>query len=180
MSQKLKKAIVLTSSYYGKTISDEVLRMYEYDLKDYDEELCLQILNSWRQEHKTFPLPIEIINKIKELQKDPSLDAGLIAARITGAVRKFGYANAKEAREFIGEHGWYLVTQKGGWTFICENLGMNLNITTFEAQNRNQLETLVKSYTHEEMQLMIGPDSKNKLLENAGNILNKLGLTTPS
>lgn len=180
MSQNLKKAIVLTASYYGKVLSDEVLKMYEHDLKNYPEDLCLQILNSWRLAHKEFPLPVNIINKINELQKDPLLDAGLIAARITGAVRKFGYANPKDAKEFIGAHGWYLVQQKGGWTFICENLGLNLNITTFEAQNRNQLESLVKSYSVDEMRLMAGPESKNALLENAGSILNKLGLTTPS
>lgn len=180
MSQKLKKAIVLTASYYGKKLSDEVLNMYAYDLKDHDEEMCLQILNAWRLENKVFPLPLEIINKINELKKDPLLDAGLIAARITGAVRKFGYANPADARKFIGEHGWYLVQQKGGWTFICENLGMNLNITTFEAQNRNQLESLVKSYSVDEITLLAGPKSKQDLLEGAGSILNKLGLTTPS
>jgi hypothetical protein len=54
-------------------------------------------------------------------------------------VPKVGYCNAGQAEKYIGPDGWRIVQRQGGWTYICENLGRNLNPGTFQAQLRDQL-----------------------------------------
>ena len=144
----LAKAIVLTAAYYGREISEAVLKMYIKDLSDLDETKCILAYDAWRKkpENKTFPLPAQIremLNPTISLTNEQI--AADIAGRIVGAVSKFGYSNPKEAREFIGDVGWIVVELRGGWNFICRNLGLSLNPSTFEAQARKQVEFSLKS-----------------------------------
>lgn len=144
----LAKAILLTAAYYGREISEAVLKMYLRDLSDLDETKCILAYDAWRKmpENRTFPLPAQIremLNPTISLTNEQK--AADIAGRLVGAVSKFGYANAQEAREFIGEVGWQIVELRGGWNFICRNLGVSLSPSTFEAQARKQIEFSLKS-----------------------------------
>ena len=143
----LKKVIVLTASYYSKDLSRELLELYCADLADLDENSCIEAYNIYRKnpKNRTFPLPSQIREIVNPKQNisDERL-AAEIAGRVSGAIVKFGWANPSDAKAFIGETGWAVVERRGGWSYICQNVGLSINPGVFEAQVRNQVETALK------------------------------------
>lgn len=143
MSRSVKEVIILTAEYYGRQLSAGVLGMYAEDLSDLDPEACVQAYTQWRRDpkNKTFPLPAqirEIVNPGEFIAVESQ--AREIAGRICGAIPKFGYNNSRAAMEFIGPEGWAVVQNQGGWDYLCREMGLTLNPTSFQAQVRDQLE----------------------------------------
>lgn len=145
----LKQVIAMTFSYYyrGQVCADDLVEMYAGDLADLDPQVCIQAYHSWRRNpaNKQFPLPAqirEIINPQDYIA--PEALAKEIAARVVGAVSRFGWNNPKDAEAFIGPDGWAAVQRSGGWANLCENLGVTIMPTTFQAQIRDQIETNLK------------------------------------
>jgi len=67
-----------------------------------------------------FPPPATLKRFCKEVYETDE-DIGLDTAnRIENAVGSYGYMNHKGAREYIGERGWKVVEQLGGWTRVCD------------------------------------------------------------
>lgn len=141
MKQALKEAIVLTASYYGRTLNEAVLNMYIEDLEGIPINQAIAAYRDWRRNPKntSFPLPAQIRGMVC-----PELDAESasreLAARISGAITKFGWCNAKEAQIYIGPVGWGVVETYGGWSHLCQNLGLSIDPTVFQAQVREQLK----------------------------------------
>lgn len=84
------------------------------------------------------------------------------ATRIRSAITKFGYPNPREARAYIGELGWKVVERAGGWNYICENHGVDLNPLTFFAQSRDSAKALMESASIGEFDRPIGIDFKEQ------------------
>lgn len=149
MSDKLKETIVLTFAYYNRsqTLSDAVLLMYVEDLKDLDAEACIDAYGRFRRNpaNKTFPLPAQI-RELVNPEEFVSVEARAreVAGRVVGAVSMFGWCNSRDAEAYIGPEGWIVVQRQGGWSYICENMGLKLNPTTFQAQVRDQVEGSLK------------------------------------
>lgn len=149
MKTKLLETIALTHAYYnpGQTLQNAVLAMYADDLRDLDPEECIRAYGAYRRNPKNtkFPLP-SVIREIVAPEESISTEAKAseIAARICGAVPKFGWCNGSEAREYIGPIGWDIVQRQGGWPYICENLGTKINPSSFQAQLRNQLDSNIR------------------------------------
>lgn len=145
MSDKLKETIVLTFAYYSRSqaLSDQVLLMYVEDLSDLDPEACIEAYGRFRRNpaNKTFPLPAQI-RELVNPEQFVAIEsrAREIAARICAAVPKYGWNNPKDAEAFIGPEGWSIVQRQGGWSYICENMGVKINPTSFQAQVRDQVE----------------------------------------
>lgn len=140
----LRQCIVLTASYYGRQIDESILEMYASDLSDLDEASCVDAYQVWRRDpkNKTFPLPAQIREIVcPEQFISPEALAREIAARIVGAVTSCGWNNGRSAEAFIGPVGWDAVRRAGGWSYICENLGVTLSPTTFQAQMRDLIES---------------------------------------
>lgn len=71
--------------------------------------------------------------------EDQSLDD---VTKICDAVSKFGWTGFNEAKNYIGIRGWEVVRRIGGWQYLCQELGVNISITTFQAQARETLKSL--------------------------------------
>lgn len=143
MSQAIKRAIVMTAEYYGRQISEPVLEMYCEDLADLDPQLVCAGYQQYRRNpaNRIFPLPAQIRELVNpEEFVSAEVKARETAARICGAVTTFGWNNALSAERYIGPEGWDAVGRSGGWSYICENLGTRISVTTFQAQIRDQLE----------------------------------------
>lgn len=142
---RLKKIITLTNAYYGRnSLADEVVRMQVADLSDLPIERVIIAFENWRRSGKINrpPLPAEIRGMLTgENEEDKSIE---IAAKIVGAVSKFGYTNPTLARENIGEIGWEAMTQMfGSWPALCENLKTN-HVVGVQAQLRELCKVLVR------------------------------------
>lgn len=147
MNADIMQAIVVTAEYYGRQLSEPVLRMYTADLSDLPPHKVLAGYAQYRRNpaNRTFPLPAQIRELVNpEEFVAVEAQAREIAARVVGAVPKFGWNNVRGARSYIGEIGWGIVERQGGWQHICENLGTRMNATTFQAQVRDQADSSIR------------------------------------
>ena len=132
---KVAQTIITIAHYYGRDFEKEVIAMMVEDLADLPATDVLRAYSEYRKEPKNraFPLPAQIRDMIVPKKE---IDGKEIATRINAAVVKFGWAGPLEAERYIGEIGWNVVDSFGGWSYICENLGVNLNPTVFYSQVR--------------------------------------------
>jgi len=147
ITQELKATIVHTAIYYGRDLRPEVLTMMANDLSDLDPTECIDAYTRYRRNpaNKLFPLPAQIRELVSPGEFiGPEVQAREIAARIIGAITKFGWANPSEAKGYIGPSGWDAVGRQGGWRHLCENVGVNIQPTTLQAQMRDQIEGTIR------------------------------------
>lgn len=140
------EALAAMAQMYGRDLTRGALTLMLDTIEGLPSALILAALNSWVQESKLnrMPVPAEIIAKVRGEPASREALGREIASRIVGAVSKFGWPNGKEAREFIGEDGWVLVERSGGWSELCQGLGVTLDVQTFQAQARDLLTSHVE------------------------------------
>lgn len=164
MKSKLLEIIALTYAYYnnGQSVQNAVLAMYAEDLADLEIEDCITAYGTYRRNPKNtrFPLPANIREIISPTPDTRDLAINT-ATRIREAVGKFGWPNPTEARMYIGESGWRYVIRSGGWKYLCENLGVNIQETTFIAQCRDAVASDINLED-------IGFDTNSPVLEQRG------------
>lgn len=138
----LKEIIILTASYYGKTLSAPILEMYVDDLKEFPEEKIIAAYAAYRKnpKNKTFPLPAQII-EILSPEVSPNTQAHEIASRIRESIGRFGYSNPPEAEQYIGPIGWKIVKRMGGWSYLCQEVGLSIQPDAFFAQCREMAKS---------------------------------------
>lgn len=144
MKKDLKEVIILTANYYGKQLNPMVLEMYVEDLEAFDEVAVISAYRSYRKDpkNKFFPLPAQII-EIMSPQASDEAQAIESVNRIILAITKFGYPNPDEAKEFIGDMGWLVVRDYGGWESLCQNMGVEYSEQTFRAQARDSIKSKI-------------------------------------
>lgn len=170
----LRQTILATANYYGRQLDEQLLEMYHDDLADLDPSACIQAYAQYRRNpaNKTFPLPAQIRELVAPEQFiAPEVQARETAARIIGAISKFGWNNGREAKVFIGPEGWEAVQRQGGWEHLCEQTS-KYNEVTLQAQLRDQLVGTFK-YGSRAIEESIGISSSNRSgeLEGAKGIL---------
>lgn len=141
----LKQNLFLTWLQFGRELRPEALALMADDLSTFGLSGVLAALQRYRLEDKTGrPPTIGQIAALLNTAADPH-DIGVItAAKVLQSVSKFGYMRGDEARQFIGEQGWKAVQAFGGWLYICENLGVTIDVTTFQAQIREIIKSDTK------------------------------------
>lgn len=167
---RVAQAFALVASYYQRRVDDPVLRMYAEDVADLSIDDVLRALNAYRKnpKNRTMPLPANIREIINPVETSDG-QAREIAARIEGAIVKFGWSNSDLAREFIGDVGWEVVQRYGGWSHVCQSHGVTIQPATFHAQVRDQLAFLLVKKKHESSSLQIAyPDRVSRMEGSTG------------
>jgi len=143
--REIKKGIILTASYYGRDIKLDVVNMMAEDLNDLPFEDVSSAFLSYRRnaKNKSFPLPAQI-REIINPEVGSRAKANEVASRIRKGISDFGWCNGEKAREYIGELGWKVVIRSGGWQYLCENHGLELNPLTYQAQARDLVESTIE------------------------------------
>lgn len=162
----LGKKITSSAAFYGKMdltkeqISLQIDVMVEHFGRDGLEKI-LNAIDSYvfDSKNKTFFSPATLRPYLNpELSVDAK--ANEVANRIRSAIGKYGWPNPNEARAYIGELGWKVVDRAGGWSYICENHGLDLNPLTFFAQSRDSAKALLESASIGEFDKPIGIEFK--------------------
>lgn len=140
---KVGTAIAFTAQYYGREFKKEVLAMMVSDLEDLSATAVLEALNAYRRDpkSKTFPLPAQIRDLISP-EINPEAEARELLGRVKSAITQFGYMQGESARNYIGDTGWQIVRDAGGWLNLC-NSDFLVN-DSMQAQARNRLIDVVK------------------------------------
>ena len=143
---ELGKIITLTAFYYDKPVSRELIDLMINDLSNLEFNSVYKAYEDYRKnpKNKFFPMPSQIIGMVNPKSDSNDL-AKESASRVIEAVSKFGWSNSEEAKTYIGSVGWSAVQRFGGWGYICENLGVNLQQTTFYAQIRDLCESFINN-----------------------------------
>jgi hypothetical protein len=117
--QRIKAAYLRLSAYYQQQLDDHVFEMYAEDLADLDPKAVIWAMNKWRLtpakgRPPRLPMPAELRELVEPSVVDDDSIARDTAARIVGAVPRYGYTNPALARAAIGEVGWTAVQRSGG------------------------------------------------------------------
>lgn len=139
------QGFAMTAAYFRIQVDDEVLRLYAEDVSDLPFDEVIRALVAYRKNPKNrfMPLPAQIRDLIEPVES-PEEMAREIAARIGGAIVKFGHPNEGEARIYIGPDGWNIVQRSGGWNHLCQNHGVTIDPSSFHAQIRDQLVSSIR------------------------------------
>lgn len=142
---RVAQGFAVTAAYFRIQIDDAVLRMYAEDVSDLPFEMVMNALVTYRKDprNRFMPLPAQI-RDIVEPEESPDERAREIAARIEGAIVKFGHPNEAEARNYIGTDGWNIIQRYGGWNHLCQNHGRSISPAAFHAQVRDQLVSTIR------------------------------------
>lgn len=183
--QDVKKALLITSAYFGRDLPEAILKMQVEDIKSFCNEPArvLAALTEYRLKTKQNrpPLPSDLLRILKP-EIDPDKAGNEIASRIFKAISLFGYTTPGEAKKYLGDEVWELVIRFGGWSYICQNLGTNrLPNSTFFAQIRDtakslepgELQNAVKHLTGRG-QKQIQSSRKNEVLELTNSIIKNM------
>jgi hypothetical protein len=143
--QNLKRLIIQVSAYYDRDLKPEVVSLMASDLEDLPYADVVKAYDSYRRngKHDRFPLPSVIREMVRPEGLTDDQMAVEIAARIVTAIAKFGWNNAKEAREYVGEIGWAVVNKQAGWERLCEGLRRD-NIAVYQAQTRELAKVQIR------------------------------------
>lgn len=119
---------------YANTLKDSSIEDIKYCVNEY----CRDPKNTF------FPIPpTKILKYLEKIQLDSNSIAVEISSKILQAISKFGYANETSAKNFIGEKGWRAVSRFGGWSYVCQEVGVSINQTTLLAQLREVLKSSI-------------------------------------
>jgi hypothetical protein len=120
------------------TLSKEQVILYANGLRDLGWKAAGDALEKIMRERKGgewFPSIRDVREKIVPVIDDAD-DARAAAARIIAAVAKYGWPNPVGAKAFIGELGWMVVEQQGGWAVVCQEMNEHTR-GTMQAQMRD-------------------------------------------
>lgn len=136
------------------------------DVEDLDFEKCLNALTVYRRDpkNKTWPKSSDVRAIVCPVMT-PDAQANEAAARIREAIGKFGWPDPVGARKHIGELGWKVVERSGGWQYLCENHGSELNALTYHAQSRDLAKALIEAQNAGKLDqpISLGSTPKNAL-----------------
>jgi hypothetical protein len=76
------------------------------------------------------------------LERDTAVE---VSARIWAAIGKFGWNNSTDARDWIGEVGWYVVETNGGWSRLC-GTAQEKDVGTWKAQLRDHAAAALRRH----------------------------------
>jgi len=144
----LAKKITSTAVYYGKfDLTKEQTTFYINILEENFNKTTMEYIRAIDLyisdfKNKFFPSVAALRQYVLPEQSDDQLAVD-VASRVFQAVSDIGYSNQTAARAFIGDLGWLAVNKYGGWIYICENLGKEIQITSFQAQIREISKSII-------------------------------------
>ena len=147
---QLAAAILDCAHFYGKTdlSTSDIKSFIDVLIKFYSEISASGFINGLLAyvndaKNRVFPAP-STLRPYLYAKMDDDFIAVQAASRALEAVSKFGWNNSTEARVYVGELGWKAIAGFGGWSYVCENLGNEISLTTFQAQVREIAKSIIK------------------------------------
>jgi len=148
------RLLINLAELYDEALTDTRLKTYLVALKDLTpKELNIACQRMFKDKTiRKMPLPADFHEIINPTKTD-SDSAKLYLVDIHKAVMMFGWPNAKEAKEFLGESVWLQIERIGGWEKICrDDLSNPANISGY-ARFRDNIQTGLKHGDNKHEQL---------------------------
>ena len=173
----LTKLLALANMTQHFTLTKDLIEIYINHLSPLGFEKlssALDVIIADRSSRDAFPSIKEIRAIIKPVVDERS-EAVFISNRIWSAIDRFGWSNHREAKLFLGELGWTVVLEAGGWGVVCSDANSSeptamkaqlreLALSTISRVKAGRLDVLPKlSDYSEKLNLPIDISSKNMI-----------------
>jgi hypothetical protein len=120
---KFIRALSKTLHKWSPDFSDqEIVEIWYESFKDYTEDDLKRAFILSRENLEEFPSIKKLKYLIETGMANEQEIADDVSARIEHAIGAYGYTNPGEAQKYIGEIGWTVIDQLGGWNNACEVL----------------------------------------------------------
>lgn len=113
----LVRALKATATQAGTQLDDWGTEIYLEELASLPLSNVLAVLRTGFTSRK-FPSVDDIVAEVTG-RTTPQETAQEVADRIADAIGRIGYYRSEDARAAIGELGWEVVQQSGGWRNVC-------------------------------------------------------------
>ena len=129
---------------HGDKINDLMLTLQAEHLSQWPIEEVAAGATAYMADSKNsfFPRPVHSIMEYVHPTVDKRAIAVAISAKIWACIGKYGYPGADRAKADIGEAGWEVVKQRGGWVSVCEESN-TASPGIFQAQLRDLAESVI-------------------------------------
>lgn len=157
------------------TLTPEIIRLYDEHLVSLGYDKASQALNQLivsRNSRDPFP-SIKEIRAIVEPEENPEDHASIIASSIFGAIARIGPYRSDQAREYLGEIAWRVVTSEGGWESVCQ-IVTDDNAGMFKSQWRKLALALIHRKSIFETRDAITDESGGRFAETIGSPIRRL------
>lgn len=143
--KQVTQLFAITAAYYRAQLPDEVLKLYAEDLSELTYAEASAAIGAYRRDPKNraMPLPAQLI-AIAKPATDPLAYGREVAGRCVKAIGLYGWPQPHKARAYIGEEGWQVIEEKGGWTHFCGQHGVDIDPGQFAAQTRDRVADQVE------------------------------------
>lgn len=130
-------------------LTQTMLKIYDKAVEPFGYERACKALEKLMLETKVWqmPTPKALIDSI-DSRPSRIAEANEVAGRIIQSVSKFGWSSPEQARQYIGELGWSVVQRFGGWGYLCEGLGMSIDVSSTRAQMRDSALSIMEISEH--------------------------------
>ncbi len=147
-SLDIAKALVILAEQTKENLSQERLAYMTAELMQHGADSVLIGIRKLMREARRFPTIAEIEEAMGIKGISDASRAAEAAARIEGAIVKFGSAGGhekfKRQQEYMGELAWLVVERSGGYQHLCDTVD-NDNLSTMKAQWRGVATALCDS-----------------------------------
>lgn len=117
---RLMSFTALAVKKWAPDFSDvNTMRIWYASLKGVDPDKLRSACRIARETMDEFPTIAKIIRLSNGVFLSDEEVGRDLAVRIEEAIGRFGYTNPGSAETFIGELGWEVVKQSGGWSSVC-------------------------------------------------------------
>lgn len=99
---------------------DATMRVWWKLVIDLDPDRLAEACDTAARTLKAFPAPVELMEIYHGNPLDDDAVGQDVSEKIEAAIPLFGYTNPDGAREYIGDVGWAIVQDHGGWSVLCE------------------------------------------------------------
>lgn len=159
----VQKLMVVLAEVYNRQISQAAIGVMADALMDLDGAAVVTALKKYISDpnSKGFPMPGQIRSMVSPEMSSDQL-AVEAASKIVEAMAKFGWTNADNARTFMGEIAWDVVTREGGWTALCERTN-NDDLPFLKSQWRELAKVVAIRHAQKQSIALTGPTEKKQI-----------------
>lgn len=135
------------AKFCGVTLQQDIIRFYDQVFREigYGEGVrAIEQTIVSRRSRDPFP-SVADLKKIACREVDDMDEAVEAANRIIEAVTKFGYRKPEEAKAWMGDIAWYVVSKNSTWQDFCSSL-LTKDVPMYRAQFRDLALSAIRRY----------------------------------
>lgn len=116
----LTKLKLVVPRWAPSEINHVVVQAWRHVLEDFDKQTVAKAFSEIIKTEDQWPAPAKVKRLCQGSNQSDEEIAAEVAARIDGAIHKFGYTRFDDAMAYIGEVGQEVVRMSGGWQAVCD------------------------------------------------------------